>query len=91
MNTPFEDRVPAIPTCWETCGNCGSGAVSVDDIRVLPGDSVVRDETLIVLETGKVALDIPSPKSGTVLQIFVGPGDEVAAQQLILTLDVGDA
>ena len=53
MSTIFEVRIPKYPECWKSCGNCGSGDISVDDVRVLPGDWVERDETLIVLETGK--------------------------------------
>ena len=41
-----------------------------------------------MLETGKVALDIPSPYSGTVVDLFVAVGDEVVERQLILTLEV---
>lgn len=82
----IEVRIPKYPECWDTCGSCGAGAVTVDDIRVLPGDRVTRDETILVLETAKVALDIPSPADGTVVELFVGPGDAVAEGQLILTL-----
>ena len=81
-----EVRLPKYPECWESCGNCGSGTVGIDDVRVLPGDRIERDDTLIVLETGKVALDIPSPCAGTVVELFVAPGDLVREQQLILTL-----
>ena len=63
-----------------------SGAVSVDDVLVLPGQRVERDETLLVLETGKVALDIPSPYSGTIVELFVAAGDPVAERQLVMTL-----
>ena len=75
MSSIVEIRLPKYPECWESCGNCGSGAVSVDDVLVLPGQRVERDDILIVLETGKVALDIPSPCSGTVVELFVAPGD----------------
>jgi len=57
-------------------------------VRVFPGDHVDRDDTIIVLETGKVALDIPSPYTGTVVELFVAAGDEVVERQLILTLEV---
>ena len=90
MNTPFEVLVRAFPTCWSTCGNCGSGTVTVDDVRVLPGDRVERDDTVIVLETGKTALDIPSPRSGKVIELCVAAGDEVVPRQLILTLDLDE-
>ena len=46
------------------------------------------EQCLIVLETGKTALDIPSPRSGRVVELFVAPGDAVVEQQLFLTLDI---
>ena len=87
MSEIIEVRLPKYPECWESCGNCGSGAVLVVDVRVLPGDTVERDDTLIVLETGKVALDIPSPRAGKVLELFVAAGDKVVERQIILTLE----
>ena len=87
MSEIIEVRLPKYPECWESCGNCGSGEVLVDDVRVLPGDTVERDDTLIVLETGKVALDIPSPRAGKVLQLFVAAGDKLVERQIILTLE----
>lgn len=87
MPTLTEVRLPKYPECWESCGNCGSGQVTVDDVLVLPGAHVERDQTLIVLETGKVALDIPAPAAGIVVDVFVSAGDTVAERQLILTLE----
>ncbi len=87
MSEIIEVRLPKYPECWESCGNCGSGEVLVDDVRILPGDTVERDDTLIVLETGKVALDIPSPRAGKVLQLFVAAGDKVVERQIIPTLE----
>lgn len=87
MSTIFEVRIPKFPECWKSCGNCGNGDISIDDIKVLPGDWVDRDDTLIVLETGKTALDIPAPKSGRVVELFVAAGDDVVEHQLFLTLE----
>lgn len=86
MPSVIEVRMPKFPECWESCGSCGAGTVTIDDIRVLPGDAVTRDDTILVLETAKVALDIPSPADGTVLELFVGPGEAVSEGQLIMTL-----
>ena len=83
-------KVPRFPECWQSCGNCGSGEVIVDDLLVFPGDLVARDDTIIVLETGKVALDIPSPLNGRVLEVNVVPGDKVREGQVILTLELID-
>ena len=88
MSTIIEVCIPKYPECWTSCGNCGSGAISVDDALVLPGAVVARDDTLIVLETGKIAIDIPVPNSGTIVELFVAAGDLVAEGQLIATLEV---
>ena len=88
MGQIIEVRIPNYPECWTSCGNCGSGEVSVDDVLVLPGDRVARDDTLIVLETGKVAIDIPAPRSGTVVELYLAAGDLVAERRLILTLEI---
>jgi pyruvate/2-oxoglutarate dehydrogenase complex dihydrolipoamide acyltransferase (E2) component len=88
MSRIVEVHIPKYPECWTSCGNCGSGEVSVDDVRVLPGDAVARDDTLIVLETGKVAIDIPAPTAGTVVELFLAAGDLVGEGRLILTLEV---
>jgi pyruvate/2-oxoglutarate dehydrogenase complex dihydrolipoamide acyltransferase (E2) component len=87
MAAIIEVRIPKYPECWETCGSCGAGDVTIDDICVLPGDTVARDDTILVLETAKVALDIPAPADGRVLELFVGPGDKVEEGQLIMTLE----
>jgi pyruvate dehydrogenase E2 component (dihydrolipoamide acetyltransferase) len=88
MSKIVEVRVPKFPECWSSCGNCGSGEVVVDDVLVLPGDNVDFEDTLIVLETGKVALDIPTPSAGRVVDLCVAAGDSVTEGQVILTLEV---
>lgn len=88
MSKVIEVLIPKYPECWTSCGNCGSGQIVVDDVLVLPGDRVERDDTLIVLETGKVALDIPAPNSGMVVELSVAPGDTVVERQVYMTLDI---
>ena len=86
MSKIVEVHLPKYPECWSSCGNCGSGLLSIDDVLVFPGDRVNRDDTLLVLETGKVALDIPSPYEGTVVEIFVTPGDDLSERMPLLTM-----
>ncbi len=76
-------RLPKFPECWETCGNCGQGEVQVLEVHVRPGDIVRADDNLITLETGKVALDIPSPHAGTVVEVCVDEGDTIGEGALI--------
>jgi biotin carboxyl carrier protein len=82
----IEVRMPQYPECWETCGSCGSGEVTVQSLLVRPGDLLKRDDTILVLETGKVALDIPAPQAGRVLAVYVEEGQAIAAGQLLLAL-----
>jgi biotin carboxyl carrier protein len=56
------------------------------EIVVAPGDRVACDDTVLVLETGKVALDISSPWAGTVQEVRVAEGDSVSEGELLMTL-----
>ena len=90
MSKILEIRIPKYPECWQSCGNCGGGNIVVDDVLVAPGDTVERDDTLIILETGKVALDIPSPNSGKIIELFITAGDKVIESQVFITLELKD-
>ena len=82
-----EVRMPKYPECWETCGDCGRGEVFVVEVHVKPGDTLRADDNLITLETGKVALDIPSPLGGRIVEVRVAEGDTLAEGQVIATVD----
>ncbi len=79
-------RMPKYPECWESCGSCASGKVFILEIPVDIGDTVNFDDTILVLETGKVALDIPTPYAGKVVAIHVTAGDTVDEGALLVTL-----
>lgn len=87
MKQIVEVTIPVFPECWSSCGNCGRADVTVDDILVVEGSLVERDETILVLETGKVALDIPSPCGGEVLAILVKPGDRVDEREVVMLVE----
>lgn len=42
-----------------------------------PGDAVKKDENILLISTDKVEAEIPSPQSGILLDIAVGPGETV--------------
>ena len=79
--------MPRTPECWESCGACAQGEVFILEILVVVGDRLGYDETILTLETGKVALDIPSPLAGRVTAVHVIPGDRVAEGAPLLTLE----
>lgn len=76
------------PECWETCGNCAQGEVVVGEVLVKPGDVLRADDYLIILETGKVALEVPSPYAGRIVDVCVDLGERLEAGQLICTIEV---
>ena len=51
------------------------------------GDLVTADETLIEIETDKVVMEVPAPASGGLMELIVGDGATVLAEQLIARID----
>jgi biotin carboxyl carrier protein len=88
MVRQVEIRMPKYPECWDSCGACRTGAVFVESVLVRAGETITADDTLIVLETGKVALDIPSPYTGTVLEMRVEPGDPLDEGEIIALVEI---
>lgn len=53
------------------------------------GDSVVKDEPLVELETDKVTVEIPAPADGTLMEIFKPVDAEVVPDELLARLRLG--
>jgi biotin carboxyl carrier protein len=83
----FTVRMPKYPECWQSCGSCASGDVFILELLVKVGDVIARDDNLLTLETGKVALDIPTPVAGRVVAIHVTEGDTVDEGALLVSLE----
>ncbi len=66
-------------------------AVEVIEIPVSVGQAVAENDSLLVLESDKAAMEIPAPMAGVVKGIAVNLGDEVKAGAEILTLEVSAA
>jgi len=69
----------------------GAEDVEVIEISVAPGAQVQKDDTLIVLESDKASMEVPSPENGKVLEITLKVGDKVSAGSVILTLETAGA
>lgn len=52
--------------------------VGVIEIRVKAGDAVLEGQTLIIVETDKAAMEIPSPTTGVLQSLTVGLDDKVS-------------
>ena len=61
--------------------------IEVVEVLVSIGDTVEKDESLVVLESDKASMEIPSPFAGLVSAIAVKTGDSVDEGDLILELD----
>src|SRR6056297_959865 len=55
------------------------------------GDKVEVDETLLEIATDKVDTEVPSPESGTLLEILVDEGDTIEVGQTIAIIGTGKA
>ena len=64
----------------------GADAVEVIEISVAVGDQIDKDQSIIVVESDKASMDIPSPEKGEVVSISVAEGDEVKEGDVILEL-----
>lgn len=62
--------------------------VEVIELLVSAGQSVKENDSLLVLESDKAAMEIPSPKAGIVKSITVKLGDQVSQGHEILTMEV---
>lgn len=70
----------------------GMDEASVIEVSVKAGDIVSEDDTLIVLESDKASMDVPSPKAGKVTQVKVKEGDSLSEGDEILYLEIeGDS
>ena len=53
------------------------------------GDSVQRDEPVVVLESEKASMELPAPESGTITEVLKKTGDTVAVGEIIAYLEPG--
>ena len=60
--------------------------VEVIEICVAPGDDVAENDALIVIESDKASMEVPSPFAGTVAEVLVALADRVNAGDPILRL-----
>lgn len=62
--------------------------VEVIELLVSVGQSVEENDSLLVLESDKAAMEIPAPMAGVVTSIAVNLGDQVSSGSEMLSLEV---
>ena len=64
-----------------------SGEVEVIEISVSVGDEIAEEDSVLVLESDKASMEVPSPVAGKVLEVLVNTGDKVAQGHPILRVE----
>ncbi len=62
----------------------------VIEICVNPGDSVGSEDSIVVLESEKAAMDVPASKNGVVAKVLVKIGDEVKEGDDFLEIEISE-
>jgi len=63
----------------------------VVDVSVGEGEQVEQGQTLVVLESMKMQMQLRAPRSGRVIKLNVQPGQEVQKGALLVQLDESDS
>src|ERR1700675_3004239 len=77
----IEVRVPQLP---ESVADA-----TLDAWHKKPGESGVRDENLVGLETDKVVLEVPAPVAGVLKEIKLKDGTTVTSGQVLAVIEAG--
>ncbi len=66
----------------------GIDSADVSEILIKSGDTVSVDDIILVLESDKASMEIPSENSGIVKEVFVVMGDEVKTGEALISIEV---
>ena len=62
--------------------------VEVIELCIAVGDTIELEQPLIVLESDKASMEIPSPQAGQVIELLVGEGAELSEGDPILIMEI---
>ena len=65
--------------------------IQVVKVLVSVGDSIVNDQPVLELETGKAVVEIPADQAGTIQEILVKEGESATVGQVFMRLTGSDA
>ena len=61
--------------------------IPVIEILVKPGDVIAKEQALVVLESDKATMEVPSDMAGKVVSVEVAIGDQLSIGSVILMLE----
>ena len=77
---PIEVKVPDIGDYKD---------VPVIEVLVKPGDKVEKEQSIVVLESDKATMDVPSTHAGIVKEVKVKVGDNLSEGSVVILLESG--
>ena len=66
----------------------GAEGVEVIELCVTVGDTVAVEDSIIVVETDKASMDLPTPVAGKIVSLKVAEGDKVSEGDLMVEIEV---
>ena len=66
----------------------GIETVDVSEVLVSPGDNITPGDIILVLESEKASMEIPSEEKGKIQKVFVTAGDQIKAGEILIIMDV---
>lgn len=66
----------------------GGESGEIIEILVEVGDQVEEEQSLVVLESAKASMEVPSPKAGKVAKLYISVGDNLEEGNPILDLEL---
>jgi len=66
----------------------GISSADVSEVLVSPGDNVSVDDIILVLESEKASMEIPSDNKGIIKKVFVATGDQVKTGEILIMMEV---
>ncbi|WP_434353854.1 dihydrolipoyllysine-residue acetyltransferase [Psychrobacter sp. HD31] len=68
----------------------GVDSAEVSEIMVNVGDVINKDDNIVLLESDKASVEVPSSAAGTVKSILVSVGDTVSEGVVLLDIEAGE-
>ncbi len=65
--------------------------IEIIEILIVPKDEIQAEDSIIVLESDKATMEIPSPYAGKIQSVMVNVGDRIAEGTPVATIEVAGA
>jgi pyruvate dehydrogenase E2 component (dihydrolipoamide acetyltransferase) len=65
--------------------------IEIIEVLIVPGDEIAVEESIIVLESDKATMEIPSPFAGTVKSVSVHVGDRISEGTEIAKIEASES